>query len=75
MEIDIVIRSIIYVYDVFYSPTSHQYVQGDTSIITRLQMVQMLCCVTDTTIKVQMLCCVADTPSQLKIIIISLENV
>ena len=25
--------------------------------------------------KVQMLCCVADTPSQLKIIIISVENV
>ena len=35
------------VYDVFYSPNSHQYVQGDTSIITRLQTVQMLCCVTD----------------------------
>jgi len=25
------------VHDVFYSLNSHQYVQGDTSIITRLQ--------------------------------------
>jgi hypothetical protein len=62
-------------YDVFYSPNSHQYVQGDTSIITGLQMVQMLCCVADTATKVQMLCCVADTATQLKIIIISVENV
>ena len=31
------------VYDVFYSLSSHQYVQGDTSIITRLQKYK--CCV------------------------------
>ena len=61
------------VYDVFYSLNSKQYVQGDTSIITRLQTVQMLCCVADTPTKVHTLCCVADTPTQLQIIIISTE--
>jgi len=48
------------VYDVFYSLHSHQCVQGDTSIIIRIQSYK---------------CCVADTPSQLKIIIISVENI
>jgi hypothetical protein len=35
-------------YDVFYSSNSHQYVQGDTSIITRLQ--QHKCCVVSLTL-------------------------
>jgi hypothetical protein len=48
------------VYDVFYSVNSHQYVQDDTSIITGLQRYK---------------CCVVATPSQLKIIIILVENV
>jgi hypothetical protein len=56
------------VYDVFYSLNSHQYIQGDTSIITGLQMVQMLCCVADTTTKVQMLCCVADTATKVQML-------
>ena len=49
------------VYDVFYALSSHQYVHGDTSIITRLQRYKR--------------CVVIDTPSQLKIIIISVESV
>ena len=48
------------VYDVFYSLHSHQSVQGDTSINIRIQRYK---------------CCVADTPSQLKNIIISVENI
>ena len=46
------------IYDEFYSLNSHQYVQGDTSIITRLQRYKR---------------CVVATPSQLQIII-SVEN-
>ena len=49
------------VYAVFYSLNSHQCVQGDTSIIIRIQRYKC--------------CCVADTPSQLKIIIISVANI
>ena len=45
--------------DVFYSLNSHQYVQCDTSIITRLQRYKR---------------CVTTIPSRQQIITISVEN-
>jgi hypothetical protein len=50
------------VYNIFYSPNSHQYVQGDNQYYYKTTKVQI------------MLCCVAATPSKLKIIMISVQN-